>query len=225
MASQAVRLARKLFTPHATEFDLAGARMADQAPGGSPVSQDAEPPVATRPGPPADAAADAEVARLAAEVLRYLRRHPGAADTIEGIAEWWLAKQRLEDTLVHVQAAVDRLVTQDLVEANGVAGGRVRYRLRPGQSEEPTAPPPDTDPAGLGSDAAYFRLQGKNPDGSDNPAHEVLLDVDNLIVAEAWVGKNLVMKRGRPRARGRFGKIMKPFSEITIKGRQAGETA
>jgi large subunit ribosomal protein L22 len=51
------------------------------------------------------------------------------------------------------------------------------------------------------------------------------LDVDNLVVAEAWVGKNLVMKRGRPRARGRFGKIMKPFSEITIKLRQVGETA
>ena len=52
------------------------------------------------------------------------------------------------------------------------------------------------------------------------------LDVDSLIVAEAWVGKNLVMKRGRPRARGRFGKIMKPFSEITIKVRQTtGETA
>ena len=51
------------------------------------------------------------------------------------------------------------------------------------------------------------------------------LDVDSLIVAEAWVGKNLVMKRGRPRARGRFGKIMKPFSEIAIKVRQAGESA
>lgn len=42
------------------------------------------------------------------------------------------------------------------------------------------------------------------------------LDVDELIVAEAYVGKNLVMKRGRPRARGRFGKILKPFSQITI---------
>ena len=51
------------------------------------------------------------------------------------------------------------------------------------------------------------------------------LDVDNLIVAEAWVGKNLVMKRGRPRARGRYGKIMKPFSEITIKVRQVEERA
>ncbi len=51
------------------------------------------------------------------------------------------------------------------------------------------------------------------------------LDVDTLVVAEAWVGKNLVMKRGRPRARGRFGKIMKPFSELTIKVRQIEEQA
>jgi len=46
------------------------------------------------------------------------------------------------------------------------------------------------------------------------------LDVDELVVAEAWVGKNLTMKRGRPRARGRFGKILKPFSELTIVVRQ-----
>jgi large subunit ribosomal protein L22 len=51
------------------------------------------------------------------------------------------------------------------------------------------------------------------------------LDVDELIVAEAYVGKNLVMKRGRPRARGRFGKIMKPFSELTITVRQVEEQA
>ena len=51
------------------------------------------------------------------------------------------------------------------------------------------------------------------------------LDVDELVVAEAWVGKNLVMKRGRPRARGRFGRIQKPFSELTIKVRQVEETA
>ena len=51
------------------------------------------------------------------------------------------------------------------------------------------------------------------------------LDVDALIVAEAWVGKNLVMKRGHPRARGRYGRIMKPFSELTIKVRQVEEQA
>ncbi|MEO0830890.1 MAG: 50S ribosomal protein L22 [Pseudomonadota bacterium] len=49
------------------------------------------------------------------------------------------------------------------------------------------------------------------------------LDVDELVVAEAWVGKNLTMKRGRPRARGRFGRIHKPFAEITIKVRQVEE--
>ena len=46
------------------------------------------------------------------------------------------------------------------------------------------------------------------------------LDVDELVVAEAWVGKNLVLKRGQPRARGRFGRILKPFSQVTIKVRQ-----
>ena len=51
------------------------------------------------------------------------------------------------------------------------------------------------------------------------------LDVDGLIVSEAYVGKNLTLKRGRPRARGRFGKIIKPFSEITIKVRQLEEQA
>ncbi|UWQ21242.1 50S ribosomal protein L22 [Jannaschia sp. W003] len=51
------------------------------------------------------------------------------------------------------------------------------------------------------------------------------LDVDELIVAEAWVGKNLTLKRGRPRARGRFGRIVKPFAELTITVRQVEEQA
>ena len=49
------------------------------------------------------------------------------------------------------------------------------------------------------------------------------LDVDELVVAEAYVGKNLILKRGRPRARGRFGRIEKPFSQLTIKVRQVEE--
>ena len=51
------------------------------------------------------------------------------------------------------------------------------------------------------------------------------LDLDELISAEADVGKNLTMNRGRPRARGRFGKIVKPFSELTILVRQVEEQA
>jgi large subunit ribosomal protein L22 len=42
------------------------------------------------------------------------------------------------------------------------------------------------------------------------------LDVDDLIVAEAHVGKALVLKRFQPRGRGRMGKILKPFANLTI---------
>ena len=42
------------------------------------------------------------------------------------------------------------------------------------------------------------------------------LDIDRLTVDEAYVGKSLVMKRMRPRARGRAARILKPFSKLTI---------
>ena len=42
------------------------------------------------------------------------------------------------------------------------------------------------------------------------------LDVDSLVVAEAFVGKALVMKRFHARARGRAGRVEKPFSNLTI---------
>ena len=51
------------------------------------------------------------------------------------------------------------------------------------------------------------------------------LDVDDLVVSEAYVGKNLVMKRWHARARGRVGRIEKPFSQLTIVVRQVEETA
>jgi large subunit ribosomal protein L22 len=49
------------------------------------------------------------------------------------------------------------------------------------------------------------------------------LDVDALVVAEAYVGKNLVMKRVRARARGRAARIEKPFAQITVVLRQVEE--
>jgi large subunit ribosomal protein L22 len=50
------------------------------------------------------------------------------------------------------------------------------------------------------------------------------LDVDDLIVVQAHVGKALVIKRHQPRARGRVGRILKPFANLTIVVRQV-ETA
>ncbi len=51
------------------------------------------------------------------------------------------------------------------------------------------------------------------------------LDVDRLYVAEAFVGKALVMKRFRARARGRVGRIQKPWSNLTVVVREREETA
>ena len=51
------------------------------------------------------------------------------------------------------------------------------------------------------------------------------LDVDSLVVAEAHVGKSLVLKRWTPRARGRVGSIHKRFSHLTIVVREVEEPA
>ena len=56
-----------------------------------------------------------------------------------------------------------------------------------------------------------------------NAENKHQLDVDRLIVAEATVGKGLVMKRWRARARGRVARIHKPFSQITLVVREQGE--
>ena len=49
-----------------------------------------------------------------------------------------------------------------------------------------------------------------------NAENNKQLDIDNLYIKEAYVGKSLRMKRWRPRAKGRAGSIIKPFSKITI---------
>lgn len=69
------------------------------------------------------------------------------------------------------------------------------------------------------SDAVKKCLQSAIANAENN--HE--LDVDRLVVAEANVGKGLVIKRWRPRARGRTGRIMKPFSHLTIVVREREE--
>ena len=58
-----------------------------------------------------------------------------------------------------------------------------------------------------------------------NAENNQQLDIDRLYVAEASAGRAFVMKRWRPRARGRTGKILKPFSNLTIVVREREETA
>lgn len=49
-----------------------------------------------------------------------------------------------------------------------------------------------------------------------NAENNFNMNVDNLVVAEAWVGKSIVMKRMHTRGRGRSARILKPFSHLTI---------
>ena len=58
-----------------------------------------------------------------------------------------------------------------------------------------------------------------------NAENNQQLDVDRLVVAEATAGRQFVMKRWKARARGRVGRILKPFSNLTIVVREREETA
>ena len=58
--------------------------------------------------------------------------------------------------------------------------------------------------------------QGSTVRTISNAENNYQYDIDNLFVKEAFVGKSLVMKRFRPRAKGRASPIKKPFSRITI---------
>lgn len=51
------------------------------------------------------------------------------------------------------------------------------------------------------------------------------LDIDSLVVSQAFVGRNMVMKRWTPRGRGRMGRVFKPFAEITIVVSEVEEAA
>ncbi|MEM7462383.1 MAG: 50S ribosomal protein L22 [Pseudomonadota bacterium] len=71
------------------------------------------------------------------------------------------------------------------------------------------------------SDAVKKTLESAVANAENN--HD--LDVDSLIVAEAYVGKSIVMKRFRVRGRGKASRILKPFSNLTIVVREVEEEA
>src|SRR5258706_512848 len=67
---------------------------------------------------------------LTDEVLDYLRNHASAADTIDGIINWWLPRQRYETARAKVQQALDYLLASGLVEKKILADGTTIYRSR-----------------------------------------------------------------------------------------------
>lgn len=71
-------------------------------------------------------------------MLRYLERFPQAAGGIDDNARWWIARQRLEDTLLQVEQAIQRLVARGLVEDFRVGDRWVRYRRHTDAAHSPT---------------------------------------------------------------------------------------
>lgn len=67
---------------------------------------------------------DESVNEIAGEILRYLERHPGAKDTVEGVLRWWLVEYRYEVALRKTRQALERLVEEGKVRSEpGLSGG------------------------------------------------------------------------------------------------------
>jgi hypothetical protein len=72
---------------------------------------------------------DAELEQIVAALLAYLSAHPSAADTAEGIAEWWLGGLEGSVTKVAVEQALQRLIDEGVVASKRIANGTVIYAL------------------------------------------------------------------------------------------------
>jgi hypothetical protein len=73
--------------------------------------------------------------RIALQILRYMEEHPQAKDTIEGISQWWLAREAGEYRLADVERAVTRLVAKDLIVTNNRKGSARCYGANPRRLE------------------------------------------------------------------------------------------
>ena len=61
-------------------------------------------------------------------IRRYLASRPNATETLEGVAKWWLLRQRYDDSIEVVQRALERLEAEGEVVKLNVTGGQVIYR-------------------------------------------------------------------------------------------------
>lgn len=69
-----------------------------------------------------------QITETASAIERYLASRPHASETVEGIARWWLLRQRFDDSVATVQNALDLLVKRGVVERLSLAGGQTMYR-------------------------------------------------------------------------------------------------
>ena len=78
-----------------------------------------------------------EIERISEELLCYIEANPNAKDTREGIARWWIARQRIASALEAVDAAIALLIARGLVSESTLADGTRVY----GRSERSRTQP------------------------------------------------------------------------------------
>ncbi|HKQ03814.1 MAG TPA: hypothetical protein VJ464_01680 [Blastocatellia bacterium] len=61
--------------------------------------------------------------------MRYLEQNPNAEDTLRGITEWWLVQQMIEVETLHVQQALDELVSKQLIRQSIGPDNQIVYRI------------------------------------------------------------------------------------------------
>lgn len=72
-----------------------------------------------------------DVQQLANEITRYLQEHEGAADTLEGVIQWWVLRQRLQEERSKVERAMSYLCEQGIVETRSLPDGKILYAPAP----------------------------------------------------------------------------------------------
>src|SRR5215510_9110655 len=66
---------------------------------------------------------------IAQDILAYLIEHPQAADTLEGIIQWWILEQQIKRWSTQIEAALAELAARKLIIKGKGSDGQTRYRL------------------------------------------------------------------------------------------------
>ena len=61
-------------------------------------------------------------------ILKYLQQHPKSEDTLEGITDWWIKKQRLDDSRIAVDEALKKLTSESVISAT-TRNNKTYYKL------------------------------------------------------------------------------------------------
>ena len=65
--------------------------------------------------------------RITEQILRYLREHPAACDTLEGVVRWWVMAQQINESVEMVQQALKELEMEGAIREEQAADGRALY--------------------------------------------------------------------------------------------------